>query len=577
MSITIKSGEAISRSPINNSISKQMYSFSKAPRFTFIDPNIPKEKRFWKIKENIGKTDNYYDIPEFLSKRFTTMGSGKRVDFTLSQKGVNTQYYSNPTDFDPLHPHGPRFSFPKAGAVKREKKKKKEGEEDNGKDKDDDEVKYPPFYNYLKPFGWDAPKFTMRGRNEPKKEDTKKGKEGEKEEEKGDDKDEKKKLKNRKFSIPGPGQYPITVHINEKGKYPVSNISNVSSFKYIYSKEKEKERKEKAKERKKKEEEELKDQGLLPPPVEEVKPLIGKIFNSRFRSSNNGSMYGRYKESDTSKHYPGPGSYRLPSDFGQYLSKDADKYPTENVYPVKKIPFEEKAWRHNMKIIKDEPEEDKHSYLEPEDIEDKKPVDEKHDDEDKKDDDGIEKKEGEDAEKEDKEGQIEKEEEGNNDQEVGGYVEKEEQDDIKVDQKPQDNKEEGEAKPEGEVEHEEKPEGESKPEGQQEDQPETKPEEQAGTKPEGETQAEGQGEAKPEGEPPVEGQGEGEAKPEGEAPVEGQGEGEAKPEGEAPVEGQGEGEAKPEGEDGNGEEIVGGFMDEEEKDDVKPSDEANQG
>ena len=565
MSITIKSGEAISRSPINNSISKQMYSFSKAPRFTFIDPNIPKEKRFWKIKENIGKTDNYYDIPEFLSKRFTTMGSGKRVDFTLSQKGVNTKYYSNPTDFDPLHPHGPRFSFPKAGAVKREKKKKKEGEEDNGKDKDDDEVKYPPFYNYLKPFGWDAPKFTMRGRNEPKKEDTKKGKEGEKEEEKGDDKDEKKKLKNRKFSIPGPGQYPITVHINDKGKYPVSNISNVSSFKYIYSKEKELERKEKAKKRKEEEEEELKKQGLLPPP--EVKPLIGKIFNSRFRSSNNGSMYGRYKESDTSKHYPGPGSYRLPSDFGQYLSKDADKYPTENVYPVKKIPFEEKAWRHNMKIIKDEPEEDKHSYLEPEDIEDKKPVDEKHDDEDKKDDDGIEKKEGEDAEKEDKEGEIEKEEEGNNDQEVGGHMEKEEQDDIKVDQKPQENKEEGEAKPEakeegeakpeGEVQHEEKPEGESKPEGQQEGQPETKPEEQAGTKPEGETQAEGQGETKPEGEAPVEGQGE--AKPEGEAPVEGQG------------------EAKPEGEDGNGEEIVGGFMDEEEKDDVKPSDEANQG
>ena len=545
MSITIKSGEAISRSPINNSISKQMYSFPKAPRFTFIDPNIPKEKRFWKIKENIGKTDNYYDIPEFLSKRFTTMGSGKRVDFTLSQKGVNTKYYSNPTDFDPLHPHGPRFSFPKAGAVKREKKKKKEGEEDNGKDKDDDEVKYPPFYNYLKPFGWDAPKFTMRGRNEPKKEDTKKGKEGEKEEEKEDEKDEKKKLKNRKFSIPGPGQYPITVHINEKGKYPVSNISNVSSFKYIYSKEKELERKEKAKKRKEEEEEELKKQGLLPPPVEEVKPLIGKIFNSRFRSSNNGSMYGRYKESDTSKHYPGPGSYRLPSDFGQYLSKDADKYPTENVYPVKKIPFEEKAWRHNMKIIKDEPEEDKHSYLEPEDIEDKKPVDEKHDDEDKKDDDGIEKKEGEDAEKEDKEGQIEKEEEGNNDQEVGGYMEKEEQDDIKVDQKPQDNKEEGEAKPEGEVEHEEKPEGESKPEGQQEGQPETKPEEQAGTKPEGETQAEGQGETKPEGE--------------------------------APVEGQGEGEAKPEGEDGNGEEIVGGFMDDEEQDDVKPSDEANKG
>ena len=141
MSITIKSGEAISRSPINNSISKQMYSFSKAPRFTFIDQKLPREQRFWKMKENIGKTDNYYDIPEFLSKRFTTMGSGKRVDFTLSQKGVNTKFYSNPTDFDPIHPHGPRYSFPKAGAEKRKKKKKKENTDEENNDNDKDKKK----------------------------------------------------------------------------------------------------------------------------------------------------------------------------------------------------------------------------------------------------------------------------------------------------------------------------------------------------------------------------------------------------------------------------------------------------
>ena len=92
----------------------------------------------------------------------------------------------------------------------------------------------------------------MRGRNEPKKEDTKKGKEGEKEEEKEDEKDEKKKLKNRKFSIPGPGQYPITVQINDKGKYPVSNISNVSSFKIKYRQKTQQEIEDEKKRKKKK-------------------------------------------------------------------------------------------------------------------------------------------------------------------------------------------------------------------------------------------------------------------------------------------------------------------------------------
>ena len=36
----------------------------------------------------------------------------------------------------------------------------------------------------------------------------------------------------KKTEFPGPGEYPITVKINEKGKYAVSNITNISSLKF---------------------------------------------------------------------------------------------------------------------------------------------------------------------------------------------------------------------------------------------------------------------------------------------------------------------------------------------------------
>ena len=134
MSITIKSGEAISRSPVNDSISKQMYSFPKAKRF----PDPPK---------NSGKTDQYYSVPDGLSKRYTNMGYGHRVDFTLAQKGVNTRFYGNPTDFDPLHPHGPKYSF--ANGREKYEKVYTEGQHPNDK-----LVPGPAKYFYPKPFGW---------------------------------------------------------------------------------------------------------------------------------------------------------------------------------------------------------------------------------------------------------------------------------------------------------------------------------------------------------------------------------------------------------------------------------------
>ena len=61
----------------------------------------------------------------------------------------------------------------------------------------------------------------------------------------------------------------------------------------------------------------------------EQKELIGRIFNSKYRSSEGKSMYGRYKISDRKANEPGPGQYRVFSEFGIYESKYAKTEPNE--------------------------------------------------------------------------------------------------------------------------------------------------------------------------------------------------------------------------------------------------------
>ncbi len=90
--------------------------------------------------------------------------------------------------------------------------------------------------------------------------------------------------------------------------------------------------------------------------------LLGRVNESQYRSYEPISIAGRHPVKDSRTNYPGPGSYPIPSDFGQYLSKDADKYPKENVYVVEKPKFEEKAWRHNMKKIEPKKEEKEEEY-----------------------------------------------------------------------------------------------------------------------------------------------------------------------------------------------------------------------
>ena len=142
MSIILKSKIEISRSPINDSVSKQMYSF-------------PKAERFPKLSKNNGRTDQYYSLPNIHSIRYTTLGYGQRSDFTASQKGINSKFYGNYSDFDPHHPHEPKFSF----ANGREKYEKVfiEGSIPNDKN-----VPGPGKYFLPKPFGYDGIKFSIR-------------------------------------------------------------------------------------------------------------------------------------------------------------------------------------------------------------------------------------------------------------------------------------------------------------------------------------------------------------------------------------------------------------------------------
>ena len=177
MSDIVASGKAISKSPINTSKSKMMmYSTSKSVRFPKFDRG--------------DYADQVYILPDIKSKRYTTFGLGNKSDFTKGEKGVNTQFYSNGTDFDKDHKYK-TFYYETNKML-------------------DKNVPGPGGYNYLKPFGRDAPKFSMKGRSF-----------------------EGKPSKTKDMS-PGPGDYANVYSINRVNSYNKMSIS----FKVHYKKDK---------------------------------------------------------------------------------------------------------------------------------------------------------------------------------------------------------------------------------------------------------------------------------------------------------------------------------------------------
>jgi hypothetical protein len=346
MSVLAKSALEICKANTNTSTAKYQYSFSKARRFPI--PNLAEEIREQKLQAKLDKGEQlpvpirkskyeFYSLPSTLSTRKTTFGKGKKYDFTKVGNNCKEACYNFRSDFDKAHPHGPMYSFTKAdrsGRTKKEKKKK-EGEEENKEgDKKKEEVDLdgpgPAKYNYLKPFGYDAPKVTMKGRYTSKKAEN-------------EAVESEKKVDPSKLS-------QVTIQIRTTGKYIVSQIPNVNSLKFDKDKSKRTQF----------------DSNKNPGPDKyKIPPLIcNKVIESQYRNYERIRISGRTAIKDSRSNYPGPGSYPIPSDFGQYVSKDADKYPKENVYVEERPKFEEKAWRHNMKVIKETKEEDNNNNYE---------------------------------------------------------------------------------------------------------------------------------------------------------------------------------------------------------------------
>ena len=362
MSVIVKSGSEICKANTNTSTAKYQYSFSKAERFPI--PNLAEKIRTKKLQDKLDKGEtlpvpireshyNFYDLPSTKSNRRTTFGKGNKYDFTKAFNNCKEAYYNPRTDFDKAHPHGPMYSFTKAERSGKGKIKKKEEPEENKEENKKKELvdldgPSPARYNYLKPFGFDAPKVSMKGRhNTPIK------KKGEKEGEEAEKKEEEK-----------PYLTKVTIQIRNTGKYVVSQIPNVNSLKYDKDKSKRTQF----------------DANKNPGPDKYIIPslICNKVSESQYRNYEKIRISGRTNIKDSRSNYPGPGSYPLPSDFGIYESKDKDKYPQENVYPEKKYkPADDKPWRHNMKKIKpkieEEQNEDENQYNQEENNNDESP------------------------------------------------------------------------------------------------------------------------------------------------------------------------------------------------------------
>ena len=254
------------------------------------------------------------------------------------------------------------------------KKKKGENEEDKeSKEKTEDKTKTKQEYKEYKPFGSEAPKYSIKGIPDP---EILKMRERIKEKIAALDKEKREKLF-EKLHIKEPPIPEVTVKITKSGKYAPSQIPNVNSVRIekpfkVRDEQRHKleinnntEAKEREQELEKKINEFIEKEIIRDPAGDEKKlkamlfSLMGENYPSKYRSNGKITMAKRYKVKDSRENYPGPGSYLLPSDFGIYRSPNAPAYPEENVYPVEKIPFEEAAWRHGMKKIEPIEEEDK--------------------------------------------------------------------------------------------------------------------------------------------------------------------------------------------------------------------------
>ena len=161
-------------SSIDNSPTKQSYSFSKAPRFP-------------KIRAN---TMKFYDIPQKTCKRAPSFGYGIRYDFAPKKENITPAPYNCNYVIGSNHPYAPKYSF----GLGRELMKKDYDQKFPG----------PGRYDYVvNTIGNEGVKYSMKGKY-------------------GD-------LYARNSFSPGPALYSPLLKINPEGVFPDSKFKNVQS------------------------------------------------------------------------------------------------------------------------------------------------------------------------------------------------------------------------------------------------------------------------------------------------------------------------------------------------------------
>ena len=210
----------------------------------------------------------FYNLPEVRMKRSASIGYGNKYDFTLDAKSKSPVFYNFKSDFDQKNPNGPKYSF----GLGRDRMYKSFDMAGPG----------PGKYNTLKPFGRDGIKYTMRIKYQ-------------------------RSSSTGNFGTPGPGAYATITKINPNGTFTVSKYENVHPVEFCKDKSK---RFNYAYE-------------ITPGPSDYKKgSMFGKIYDSKFRSTNGISMRPKFKYKDSRELYPGPGAYKFFSEFGIYEKEE---------------------------------------------------------------------------------------------------------------------------------------------------------------------------------------------------------------------------------------------------------------
>ena len=103
------------------------------------------------------RNSNFYTLPEVKSKRAAAFGYGTKYDFTKENKDKSQVFYNTSKGFNPESSHAPKYSF----GISRNFFDKVYYESNKMIDKN---VPGPAKYLTYKPFGSEAPKYSMTGK-----------------------------------------------------------------------------------------------------------------------------------------------------------------------------------------------------------------------------------------------------------------------------------------------------------------------------------------------------------------------------------------------------------------------------